>query len=300
MYDVHYIKLKFNLNIQKSCKLPAFKNSALRGGLGRMLMQFYCDEDGKCSNCNDKDCIVKRIMYPNFEIKPYFTSDNTSVGYIIECFDRRIDFNCNDTLSFNIILFGKTIDEVKHIIYAFDALGYKGLSSTDGKYKIKSVSDEDNRIIYEKGNLSLENINIKVIQEYIDKRKKEIANLPQLFINFISPFRYKQDGHYKDTLQFDDILIALNRRIQILNCFEGKFIKEDITKDKEMIVEANIRWKEEVRYSGRQKQRLKIGGIDGIINTVIYKENVLDLLIAGELVHIGKNTSFGLGKYNLF
>ena len=44
---------------------------------------------------------------------------------------------------------------------------------------------------------------------------------------------------------------------------------------------------------------MKLGGVEGNVFLNIENEKFLDLLIAGELVHIGKNTSFGLGKYIL-
>ena len=44
---------------------------------------------------------------------------------------------------------------------------------------------------------------------------------------------------------------------------------------------------------------MQFHGIKGEVNLISVEENVLEILLAGELIHIGKNTSFGFGKYIL-
>jgi hypothetical protein len=62
-------------------------------------------------------------------------------------------------------------------------------------------------------------------------------------------------------------------------------------------VHSDLRWYDWERYSTRQDARMKLGGFVG---TVTYRGDLLPflpLLRLGEVVHIGKGTSFGLGKY---
>lgn len=53
------------------------------------------------------------------------------------------------------------------------------------------------------------------------------------------------------------------------------------------------------RYSSRHGQNIMLKGIVGKADLTGVSEEWLDLLLAGEVVQIGKNTSFGFGKYHL-
>lgn len=300
MFKIRYSKLKFILKIERDCSLPSFKNSALRGGMGKMLMEFSCFGNGNCNECNYKDdCMVDKVMYSKLKYKPQFIANDKSVGYIIDCVDKRIEFKKGDELKFNLILFGDTIDFASNFIYAFDVLGRKGLGKYNNKYSIKNVLNENGINVLTDGRILKNNIIIKYVSEYIQERKKQLQNLPTLMINFISPFRYKVDGHYTSNISINDIKLALNRRMSILNGYEGIENKDNIESGNTIITSSQLRWSENKRYSSRQKESMKLGGVEGNIFLNIENEEFLDLLIAGELVHIGKNTSFGLGKYIL-
>ena len=49
--NIRYIDLKFTLMIQKNGILPKFKTSALRGGMGQMLLKQNCIRDERCECC---------------------------------------------------------------------------------------------------------------------------------------------------------------------------------------------------------------------------------------------------------
>ena len=49
--NVHYIKLSFTLVLTEDTVLPVHKVSALRGGMGEMLLRANCIRDRKCESC---------------------------------------------------------------------------------------------------------------------------------------------------------------------------------------------------------------------------------------------------------
>ena len=53
------------------------------------------------------------------------------------------------------------------------------------------------------------------------------------------------------------------------------------------------------RVSFRKNRKLILMGIEGTLVFSNVEVETLELLLAGELIHIGKNTSFGFGKYKL-
>jgi len=69
---------------------------------------------------------------------------------------------------------------------------------------------------------------------------------------------------------------------------------------KEVRVKQNsLRWFDWERYSARQDTRMKLGGF---IGDIIFEGNInpfMSLIRVGELIHVGKGTTFGLGKYEV-
>ena len=54
------------------------------------------------------------------------------------------------------------------------------------------------------------------------------------------------------------------------------------------------------RYSSTQNQKMSLKGIKGEMRLSTIPERLLPILLAGEILHIGKNTSFGFGRYRVF
>lgn len=56
-------------------------------------------------------------------------------------------------------------------------------------------------------------------------------------------------------------------------------------------------WKDWTRYSSRQKQTMSLGGVVGTLAFDNLSPALRVFLAVGLLTHVGKNASFGLGKY---
>ena len=84
----------------------------------------------------------------------------------------------------------------------------------------------------------------------------------------------------------------------MLNYYEGKPLVGSHLIDNIPEIKKQHSYHENVnRYSSRHKENIKLHGLLGslILNSV--DNETLKLLLAGELLHIGKNTSFGFGRY---
>ena len=53
------------------------------------------------------------------------------------------------------------------------------------------------------------------------------------------------------------------------------------------------------RYSGTQDKKVALRGVKGDMVLSDIPEDLLPVLLAGEVMHIGKNTSFGFGRYHV-
>ena len=53
------------------------------------------------------------------------------------------------------------------------------------------------------------------------------------------------------------------------------------------------------RYSSTHNSKVTLKGLKGIVRFEEISEDGLLYMLAGELLHIGRNTSFGFGRYTL-
>lgn len=301
---IRYIKLHFTVAVLEDTWLPADKVSAIRGGMGEMLLRANCVRDRDCRNCDfEAECVVQRTMYSQYEIKPRFVTTNDSVGYLLECENYEERFYEGDTLNFNLILFGKTIVYFNQYMQAFFALGKSGIGKNYSKFRIVSVANTRNQQILYGDAIYMERYRIQTIGEYAEYRLKQIRRQGcRNRLVFQTPLTLKYKDAFLEEFCMEAVWNAVRRRIYMLECFEGigGSIYEcggDMDAALPVIVgqaheSVSIR-----RYSSTQDRKMVLSGIRGYVQLDMIPEDMLVLLVAGELTHIGKNTSFGFGRY---
>ena len=72
-----------------------------------------------------------------------------------------------------------------------------------------------------------------------------------------------------------------------------------IEKSLDISSKKSLKWYSLDRYSNRQKTHMKLSGFIGDISFENVPYEYLWIIKLGELIHIGKNTTFGHGKYSL-
>ena len=127
----------------------------------------------------------------------------------------------------------------------------------------------------------------------------------KITISLLTPLRLRFDGHITDKIEFHVLIRNLLRRISSLSYFHcGEKFQVDfkglIEKARAVNqIASDSHWYDWKRYSTRQEEWMSLGGVTG---TVSYEGDISDfmlLLRLGEYVHVGKGTSFGLGKYEI-
>ena len=301
--QIRYVKLHFTIEFQEDTILPKHKVSAIRGGVGEMLLQANCVRDRKCENCDFcSECIVQRTMYSQFEIKPSFVTTGESVGYVYECTDYREKFLEGDRLEFNLLLFGKNIVYFNQYMQAIYALGQQGLGKNFSHFRVVEVrNSKQHPILSGDDSLNMANYEILRVEEYVEHRRAQIkSDLQSYKLTFVTPLTLKYQGEFIQEFRMDAITASVRRRIYMLDCFEGidnEWYREMSTVPEVIKQESRLQGVE--RYSSRKNEKMMLRGIKGFLETGPMEEEVLAMLLAGELLHIGKNTSFGFGQYKL-
>ncbi len=241
--------------------------------------------------------------------------------------EKRRGYKPGDEINFGLTLIGRAIDYLPYFIYTFDELGKTGLGKGKAKYELSTVSC-DGKLIYDSTSKTLKSFEAASLdvgvptlakggeggfsgglsQDLPTERSKVVESglSPSLQLSFLTPTRILYSGSLTLDLEFHMLIRNLLRRLSLLYYFHcsGDPSEWDfnglIEKAKEVKVkEKKLRWYDWSRYSGRQETRINMGGFVGEITFEGDMEPFMPLIIAGEILHVGKGTGFGLGKYEI-
>lgn len=305
---IRYVKLQFTARFLCDAQIPKYKTSALRGGMGEMLLLANCVRDeyryrhadhpngNPCEECEfEEECLVRRILYSEYMIRPPFVPQGESAGYLFECEDYRMAVGAGDTLSFNMLLFGRTIVFLNPILQALYMLGNAGLGKAHARFEITEVRNQFGEPVMREGNVYKKNYRTQTVLDYVNYRLRHPASGS---MTVRTPMTLKYNGEELRRFDAEAFLRAVCRRIYMLDSYEG-IETESMRGMLELpeIREQHAIRTEVPRYSGTRNQYIYLHGIRGNILWEHLTEETYAVFLAGELLHIGKNVTFGFGKY---
>ncbi len=327
-----FAQFQFVLTAADSIHLPAYKGSTLRGAFGHAFKKVVCVGRGRvCGSCLLKEKCVYSYVFETpppadtSRMRKYPFTPHPFV--ILPPLEGKRTYKQNETVSFELTLIGRSIDYLPYFIYTFDELGKMGLGKGKGRYQLQEVKaigqgekrkvqdkrlkEEDEILIYSEIDKTLKN-NFKVLKvDDLLLYHPRLSGPPSTFdhspltLSFITPTRLKFDGTLSSRVEFHVLLRNLLRRISLLSYFHcAKELDLDF---KRLIEEAkgvtiqkeNLRWFDWERYSTRQETKMKMGGFVGSVTYEGNFDEFIPFLLLGESIHVGKGTSFGLGKYKV-
>ncbi len=282
-------KYLFRLQAESSLHLPPYKGSAFHGAFGHALKRispFYYQqlfEAGK-----DGAAPKPFVLLPPLDELEQYPADQR--------------FTCELTL------FGRAEQFFPICHAALEFLGREmGLGSNRGKFSVQGVERacplSENSSSADSSSLSCGDI---------AQAWPVLISNDSLTIHLPTRLRLKADGHLLSRPpEFHLLLARLLARINTLAGLygDGKILEpkqrgELVALARERIrldpAQTDARWRDLPRYSGRQKQWMKFGGLLGSVSWQGKAEDFqpfLPYLAIGEWIHVGGKSSFGLGKY---
>lgn len=300
-FDIPYIRLRFRSEILADTGMPAAKTAALRGGMGEMLLRQNCVMDRKCEDCQfSKACVVRRTFYSYMEKKPAYVTGPESVGYLIECTDNRTKFRRGSCFVFDLVLFGESIVFFNIYLQAFCQLGMTGLGREKARFHIKEVRNTQGELVVKENEVDMSRYRVGKISDYIrDRRKELLGGDGEWWLTFTTPLSMKYQQEYMSCFYSEALVKGAARRVQMLDFYMGTEAAVPELPHYPDIVGQTAAWETVKRYSATKDMHMTLRGIVGAVSFRDMPEECLDYLIAGELTHIGRNTSFGFGKYTI-
>jgi CRISPR/Cas system endoribonuclease Cas6 (RAMP superfamily) len=301
-----YGSYQFRAVFKDEAVLPPYKGSTFRGVFGRALKAVTCAlrrED--CTTCLlRQQCVYAKV----FEVLASDERGRPSPPhpFVIEPpITLQTHFTAGEAFDFSLLLFGRANQYLPYFVYAFEQMGEIGVGrhvrGKRAQFQLLEVINSETDVIYKAEDQSL--LHSKPVNLLLEEI--EPGDLQEVTVRLITPLRLKYQEHLHSELPFHILIRAVLRRIAVLNKWFGN--GEPQMDYKGLVarahnvetLESTIRWFDWERYSFRQKSRMDLGGMVG---RATYRGNgatlqeFLPLLRYAEIVHIGKASTFGLGK----
>ena len=300
---IRYARFRLDLTAIDRLRLPPYKGSTFRGAFGHTCKRLVCvKRDLDCATC----LICDRCVY-YYVFETPFSGAGDARGYafaphpfVVEPPEEtREIYEPGDELRVGLVLVGRALDYLPYFIYAFEEMGRRGMGVERGKAALQRVL-AGGQCIYQTDTGQLEP-DYPVCAGPPDGE----AVGTRLRLRLHTPIRLKAAGRYTSRLDFALLVRALLRRTSDLARFHcGAELDLDYRPWIERAAEVSavattLRWHDWERYSQRQEQKMKLGGLVGEVEFAGEWAPFLPLLRLGADLHVGKGTGFGLGRYEI-
>ena len=213
--------------------------------------------------------------------------------------DDKTSYAPGDELVFTLVLIGRAIESVPYFIYAFEQMAEQGLGSGRARFKVAAVR-QDGAPFYDPvaGTIAAP----VATQTLSLAPTAETATSTTL--SFSTPTHIVYQGRVARRPAFHVVFRSLLRRLGLLAYFHDQPVELDYkgligqaeTVQTESITTGTTQWR---RFSTRQNRAIRMDGIMGAASYAGDLKPFLPYLRAGEILHVGKGTAFGMGRYQL-
>lgn len=295
--ELFYSWIQVSLVSKQEIKLPEFDGSFLRGAFGHALRETACvNPELPCMKCiHTSRCLYFQI----FETTDPSQKNNGFVNkphpYILKL-DKANPFSSSKEIHFSMILLGDWSLYLPYLVYSFKKMGELGLGKNRIPFQLKEVRDAIHQeILYQNGKLISNHLSLSSLRDYVEKELDK-GNYNYVLLNFLTPVKFVRKGIEENRLTEESLIFFVKHRYETIHRFYGKFYPYDLENfhlSFRVVEEDHLSWS---RYSNRQGKKHPMSGILG--SYVIYVKNArfAEILKTFEILHLGKNTTFGLGE----
>ena len=308
---LRWSRLSLTLRAEEPLRLPPYAGSTFRGAFGHAFKRVACPLRRQCEGCAHRAVCVYAYVF-----ETPGTTDGSSLlraaqaahPFVLE--PPQVGLRAiasGDRLELGLVLIGRAIPLAPYFLAACREMGGQGVGRGRGRFRLERVTAEApgetaGRVVYD-GDRDL--LAPAVPPWTWDDLGADRAPRGRVTLEFLTPTRLRQGADLVVRPEFTTLATALLRRLSVLaeaHCGVRPEVsaREILASAGEVKVESSdLRWHDWERYSARQDARMALGGFEGRVTFAGEMAPWWPLLKLGEVLHVGKGTAFGLGKYAL-
>lgn len=311
--NVLFGRYNFSCVFEDNAMLPEYKGSTFRGVFGHALKKVVCALKRRpCEECLLRQTCVYAFVFEGVHGNGAYPDKKRVAAppnaYVIEPpLETKTMYKAGESFEFTLLLFGKANDHLPYFIYAMEQIGRTGIGRRiNGKaagFTLKSVCSSGHELYSCK---TRQMGSFSDVQTYsrddFRREHQDHAGKHAVKITLVTPLRLKYRSRLEPDLPFHVLVRAGLRRLSSLLAYHGS--GEPQLDYKGLVhraidvqtMESSIRWFDWRRYSNRQEQAMFMGGMVGEIMYADVPGEYFPILSFCREVHLGKQTTFGLGK----
>ena len=318
MNDLVTHHLLFITEVVTPLELDEHSGSALRGSLFDSVWGRFCTNrtSPTCAECSlNTLCPVSALVAPLREENPR-GRDIPRPYVIIPPLEGSRYYAPGETLTFGLTLFGNIIQLLPYIMLSLNTFEMAGLgkrlsTGKRGRFKIKQVDSYhplhgERQTIYRSGKAQVGVAALSVTAADV-RAKAATLSKDKIALTFLTPMRLKDQDHFIDQIAFRPLLHRLLERFDALQVEYGNGQEHTFEERKQFVdlaaqvrcIEDRTRWEELKSFSHRTRQSSPLSGFLGCATFAGDLTPFLELLIWGELIHVGKSCVKGNGWYRI-
>jgi len=320
-------------------ELDEYAGSALRGALFQALLRRFCMNPvaATCTECElNPTCPVAGLVAPlrderarGRDIPRPFVLSYASIHKSTACTEMnspQAPITVGQSLSFDVSLVGRAIAFLPYIALSVPILESIGIGrplhtngGRRGRFRLERIElvdpfGDETQVLYRRGETTVAAPTLAVTPERVRTRA---ATLPsdRFALHFLTPTRLIAGGQLMHQPELWVVVARLAERLDALTREYGGTAEAATTLDfeearqraravvahaeKVKLAVNETKWVDVASYSARQQRTTPIGGLVG---RALYEgdlEPLRELLVWGELLHVGKNAVKGDGLYRI-
>jgi hypothetical protein len=314
--------LLFTTEVTTPLDLEDYSGAALRGSIFTAVWRRFCTNKAapSCADCPLHSlCPVSALVAPLREEntrgrdipRPYIILPPLGTARRYERGDRFI---------FGITLFGSIIQLLPYLMLSLSELEANGLGrhlpenrGRRGSFRIVRVESyhplrDERQLLYHAGQ-SLVQAPAQAITSADITAEASTLSTSALTLDFLTPMRLVDHERLVLRAEFRPLVQRLLERVRALDATYGETGSTPVAAEDGVDLvalatsvtcqEDKTRWEEVRSYSNRQKRSMPISGLRGSATFVGDLMPFRELLVWGQLVHVGKSVVKGNGWYTI-
>lgn len=330
------VRLHFDLEVRTARNVQPYKGDMLRMALLWWLSEYWCPLPGRCRHgCQHPDvCMFGRICTP--VVNPawpgklrYLMGHAAPPAYVLwDVRDRRTHLRAGDNFSFELVLVGElALSQLPSVVAAVQQGAEEGIGRQRVHAKLRTVyawtpsasaprgwerlvlaaeqlQDGQPVLTWQSYRLADVALSYDAARVWAGKHDEPLRTL---HVDYRSPMKIKERGHWVDIPRFSAVAKAVVRRLRLLSVAHGDGewphdaygplldLAETVRLDHH-----ETQWTHYVRES-KQSGRYEVAGFLG---SAWYSSRedlrpLLPVLWLGQWLHVGKGYVLGNGRYQL-